>query len=58
VATLIARNENEAMVSPVVGSGGSLESGCRFCAGVFARNLASVAVKMFFTFETIYKEIL
>jgi hypothetical protein len=52
VATLAARNVNEAMVAPMVGSGGSafggsLESGCRFCVGAFGRNLASVAVKMF-----------
>jgi hypothetical protein len=32
----------------------SLESGGRFCVGAFGRNLASVAVKMFFSH---YKEI-
>jgi hypothetical protein len=50
VATLVARNENEAMVAPMVGSGGVCvlrESGGRFCVGAFGRNLASVAVKMF-----------
>jgi hypothetical protein len=43
MATLVARNTNEAMV----GSGGSLESGGLFCVGTFGKNLASVAVKMF-----------
>jgi hypothetical protein len=49
VETLVARNANEAMVAPMVGSafGGSLESSGRFCVGAFGRNLASVAVKMF-----------
>jgi hypothetical protein len=50
VATLIARNANEAMVAPMVGSDGVcfwLESGGRFCVGAFGRNLASVAMKMF-----------
>jgi hypothetical protein len=47
VATLVARNLNEAVVAPVVGSGGSLESGGRFCVGAFGRNLASVVLKMF-----------
>jgi hypothetical protein len=31
----------------MVGSGGSLESGFRFCVGAFGRNLASIAGKMF-----------
>jgi hypothetical protein len=53
VATLVARNANEAMVEPMVGYGRvcafgrSLESGDLFCVGAFGRNLASVAVKMF-----------
>jgi hypothetical protein len=49
VETLVARNANDAMVAPMVGSGGvcSLESGGRFCVGAFGRNLASVTVKMF-----------
>jgi hypothetical protein len=52
VATLVARNANEAMVEFMVGSGGVCvwrESGVRgrFCVGEFGRNLASVAVKMF-----------
>jgi hypothetical protein len=49
VATLVARNANKAMVVHMVGSefGGSLESGSLFLVGVFGRNLASVAVKMF-----------
>jgi hypothetical protein len=42
-----SKNVNEAMVTPVMGSGGSLDLGGRFCVGVFDRNLASVAVKMF-----------
>jgi hypothetical protein len=48
VPTLAARNKNQTMVVPVVGSafGGSLESGGRFCVGAFGRNLASVAMKM------------
>jgi hypothetical protein len=53
VATLVARNENAAMVAPMMGSGGVCvrrESGIsRFCFGAFGRNLASVAVKIFFT---------
>jgi hypothetical protein len=55
VATLGARNANEAVVNPTVGSGavciwrepGVWKSGGRFCVGAFGRNLASVAVKMF-----------
>jgi hypothetical protein len=50
VATLVARNANEAVVAPAVGSGGVCvlcELGGRFCVGAFGRNLASVAVKMF-----------
>jgi hypothetical protein len=47
VATVVARNANEAMMAPMVGPGGSLESGGRFCVGAFGRNLTSVAVKMF-----------
>jgi hypothetical protein len=45
VATLVARNANEALVGSAFGGG--LESGGRFCVGAFGRNLASVAVKMF-----------
>jgi hypothetical protein len=52
VATVVARNENEAMVVPMAvlaesDFGGSPESGSRFCVGAFGRNLASVAVKIF-----------
>jgi hypothetical protein len=47
VATLVAGDANEAIVEPVVGFGGSLESGGRFCIGAFGRNLVSVAMKMF-----------
>jgi hypothetical protein len=47
VATLVAKNTNEATVALMMGSGGSLKSGGRFCVGTFSRNLASVAVKMF-----------
>jgi hypothetical protein len=44
VATVVARNANEAMVAPMAGSGGecvwrevwNLESVCRLCVGVFA----------------------
>jgi hypothetical protein len=40
-------------------SGGSLESGGRFCVGAFGRNLASVAVMMFsnliYFIKTFYK---
>jgi hypothetical protein len=32
----------------------SLESGGRFCVGAFGRNLASVAVKMFFAFKSLH----
>jgi hypothetical protein len=53
VATLVARNSNEAMVAYVVGSDEayvwrqcSLESDGRFCVGAFGWNLASVT---FFT---------
>jgi hypothetical protein len=45
VATLVARNENEAMVGSAFG--GSLEPGGRFCVGAFGRNLVSVAMKTF-----------
>jgi len=49
LATLISRNANEDMVSPLVVSdgyafGGSLESGSRYFIGVFVRNVATVAV--------------
>jgi hypothetical protein len=47
VATLAAKNTNEAAVAPMVGFGGSLESGGRFCVGAFGGNLALVAVKVF-----------
>jgi hypothetical protein len=40
-------------------SGGSMESGGRFCVGKFGRNLASAAVKMFsnsiYFIKTCYK---
>jgi len=55
VATMEARNANEAIVAPMVECGGigvwresgALESGGRFCVGAFDSNLASDAVKMF-----------
>jgi hypothetical protein len=55
VATLVARNENEAWwrlywCLAEFAFGGSLESGGRFCARDFVRNLASVAVKIISTF--------
>jgi hypothetical protein len=34
-------------VAPTVGSGGSLESGCRISDGAFERNLPSVAMNTF-----------
>jgi hypothetical protein len=45
----------------MLGSGGvafgwSLESGDRFCVGVFGRNMASVSMKMF-SHLLLYKEI-
>jgi hypothetical protein len=48
VVTLVARNANKAMV-PLAETkfGGSLESGERFCVGLFDRNLASATLKMF-----------
>jgi hypothetical protein len=57
---VVARNANETMVVPMVGSGGvcvwgSLESGGRFCVGAFVKNLASVAVKMFSHFNLLCK---
>jgi hypothetical protein len=53
VATLVARNANEAVAEPMVGSafGWSQESGGQFCVGAFGRNLVSVAVKIVFTFN-------
>jgi hypothetical protein len=52
VASLVARNANEAVVAPrwdLAESvfGGSQESVGRFCIGAFGRKLASVAVKTF-----------
>jgi hypothetical protein len=49
MATPVARNANEAVVSPVAESvlGRSLESGGRVCIAAVGRNMASVAVKMF-----------
>jgi hypothetical protein len=47
MAILVARNADEAMLAPLVGSSGSLESDGRFCVGAFGRNLASAVVKMF-----------
>jgi hypothetical protein len=35
------------MLALVVGSGGSLESGGRFCVGAFSRKLTSAAEKLF-----------
>jgi hypothetical protein len=57
VATLAAGNANEAMVTPMVGSGEvwSSESDGRFCVGAFGRNLTSVVLKKF---NLVYKEIL
>lgn len=37
-------NGNEDVLVPMVGSGGSLESGGRFCVAGFGRDLASVAM--------------
>jgi hypothetical protein len=52
VATVVSINANEAMVAPMVGSGGvsfggSLESLSRFCVDAFGRNLALIAVSIF-----------
>jgi hypothetical protein len=47
VATVLARNAIAFML-PIVVSGGSLESGGRVCVGAFGRNLATVAVKIFY----------
>jgi hypothetical protein len=50
VATPVARNENEDMAAPMVGSGGVCvwrESGGRFWVSAFGRNLALIAVEMF-----------
>jgi hypothetical protein len=55
VMTMVTRNANNAVVVPMVVSGGvciwwefwSLESGGWFCVGAFYRNLASFIVKMF-----------
>lgn len=54
MTTLVARNADEVIVEPLMEFRGvcfavlwSLESGVRFCAGAFGRNLASVAVKLF-----------
>jgi hypothetical protein len=39
--------------------GGSLKSGGQFCVGAFVRNLASIAVNIFFLiFSLVYKEML
>jgi hypothetical protein len=46
-ATLVARNANKVVVTPMVGSGGVWSQAVGFCVGAFGRNLASVAVKMF-----------
>jgi hypothetical protein len=51
VATLVGRNANEGMVVPMVGFGGSLESGGRFCVA-----LVSVAVKDVLTFNLLSRE--
>jgi hypothetical protein len=68
MATLVARNTNE-VAAPMVGSGGSLESGGWFCVVPFGRNLASFDAKMstnliyftkklykFCTFNAIFKD--
>jgi hypothetical protein len=62
MATLVARNVNEAMVAPMVGSdgvcgGGSLESGGRFCVGKLGRKSGFSNSKYVFTFDLLYKEI-
>jgi hypothetical protein len=59
LATLISRNANEDMVSPLVVSdgsafGGSLESGSRFCLYASDISLAS-ALKMFSHLIFLYK---
>jgi hypothetical protein len=46
LASLVARNLNDALVEPVLGSGGVCACGGLFGAGAFGRNLASV-LKMF-----------
>jgi hypothetical protein len=42
VATLVAGNANEAMMTSVVGSGGVSSQAVCFCVGEFGRNTASV----------------
>jgi hypothetical protein len=63
---VVARNANEAVLVPMVGSGDvcdwrSLESGGRFRVGAFSSNLASVAVKMFthlvYYIKTVYRAV-
>jgi hypothetical protein len=61
LATLISRNANEDMVSPLVVSdgyafGGSLESGSRFCLYASGISLASIALKMFSHLIFLYKD--
>jgi hypothetical protein len=56
MATLAARNPNEVMMVPEVGSSGICvwrEYGIRrlICVGAFVRNVASFAVKMYSTFN-------
>jgi hypothetical protein len=52
VTTLVARNTNEAVVAPIMGSGGVCvwrESGIRrsVCVAAFGRKFASIVVKVF-----------
>jgi hypothetical protein len=61
-ATLLERNLYAAMVAPMVGYGGVCvrrESGVRqsLCVSAFGRKLASVDMKIFFTFHLLYKDI-
>jgi hypothetical protein len=51
VATLVVIHSNETIVAPInlaeTAFGRTLETGGRFCVGVFGENLDSVAVKLF-----------
>lgn len=56
---LVARNANETMMGPTVGSGRVCirqESGSWFYVGVSGRNLASVIMKMFLICNSAYKK--
>jgi hypothetical protein len=46
MAVLTVRNANESFVVSMVGLGGCLEPGGRFCVGAVGNTLTSVAVKM------------